>query len=276
MHFSKELIALVAATLFSSSLASPLISRATAVNCSDPKTGVAPKCWNTLKVSDYMTNWKRLNFPTTCKEGEFWSTCFDRLATSNLKQDCTVLNSTNCAPFDPQFHYLSPQWYYGAHNTYTINQYLTTWSAALKHIHSTNPSIITSAAQPIDIDAFRAAHANSNAQGGPGASLVNIDIALANLIHLSGSNPQSDALLALLPIFKSFLTYDANAIEKANPPVADRLQIRLQQLVKHVESDVEGFLIMAGNGSFSVPEVVSSAGIVKGLSPEEGEVGSIE
>ncbi|KAL8711169.1 MAG: hypothetical protein Q9220_004314 [cf. Caloplaca sp. 1 TL-2023] len=272
MFFSSELIALAATTLFTSSIASPLNPRATAVNCNDPKTGVAPNCWNTLKVSDYMTNWQKANFPTHCKEGESWSVCFDRLATSNLKQDCTVLNSSNCASFDPKFQYLAPQWFYGAHNTYTINRYLTSWSAALKHIQATAPSIITSAAQPNDFDAFRAAH-NTNAQG---ANSVNIDIALANLIHLSGSTPQSDALAALLPTFKSFTTYDANNIVKADPPVADLLQIRLQQLLKHVESDVPSFVQMAGKGAFSVPEVISSATLVKALNPKDADVASIE
>ncbi|KAL8636900.1 MAG: hypothetical protein Q9228_005763 [Teloschistes exilis] len=120
MYFSPKLIALVAATLFSSSsLASPLQSRqGPPVKCNDPKTGVDPKCWTALKVGDYMESWKAKNFPKSCKQGEAWSVCFDRLATSNVGQDCTTINSTTCEEFDPKFRYLSPQWYYGAYNTW--------------------------------------------------------------------------------------------------------------------------------------------------------------
>lgn len=117
MYFSPQLIALVAATIFSSSsLASPL--QTPPVNCKDLKTGIDPKCWTMLKVGDYMESWKALNVPKSCKKGEAWSICFDRLATSNLKQDCTTLNSTTCEEFDPKDTYLSPQWYYGAYNTW--------------------------------------------------------------------------------------------------------------------------------------------------------------
>lgn len=121
MRYSSELAAVVAATLLTSSLAAPPppVAVPSPVKCNDPTTGVTELCWDKLKAGDYIQRWANLNFPKTCKAGEAWSVCFDRLATNNLHQDCTAINSTKCAPFnDPIFHYLSPQWFYGAYNTW--------------------------------------------------------------------------------------------------------------------------------------------------------------
>ena len=134
MHFSSKLIALVATALFCSSTASPLqqATSSSTVKCNDAKTGVAASCWTSLKVADYMTSWQQKNFPNACKEGEAWSICFDRLAVSKAGQDCTEINSTKCEKFDPNQHYLSPQWYYGAYNTWC------TFNAVpiITHVHS--------------------------------------------------------------------------------------------------------------------------------------------
>lgn len=120
MYFSSELTALMAAILVSSSIASPLqhATPASTVKCNDPKTGVAPTCWTSLKVADYLTGWEKKNSPGTCKEGESWSTCFNALAASHTGEDCTEISSTKCEKFDPKLHYLSPQWYYGSYNTW--------------------------------------------------------------------------------------------------------------------------------------------------------------
>lgn len=124
MHFSKGLIAFVAATLFTSSVAAPVEPPIKTLNCSDPKTGTGSRCWDELNVANYLMLWKAKNVPNSCKEGEAWSICFDRLATTNHKQDCTQINSTECEPFDSEGHYLSPQWYYVAFNTWCQYKYL--------------------------------------------------------------------------------------------------------------------------------------------------------
>ncbi|KAL9577958.1 MAG: hypothetical protein Q9212_006034, partial [Teloschistes hypoglaucus] len=207
MYLSPQLIALVAATLFSSSsLASPLQSQQTPpVKCNDPKTGVDPKCWTTLKVANYMESWKAKNVPKSCKQGEAWSVCFDRLATSNVKQDCTTINSTTCKEFDPKFRYLSPQWYYGAYNTWSMNHFLTSWSLAIHKLAVGSPSTLATLATPTDIDAFTSAH-------NPGQK-TNIDVALKNLIIQAPKNDQNAALAALLPNHKSTIEYDGQNIE---------------------------------------------------------------
>lgn len=132
MHFSHELIAFVAATLFSSSMASPIEARAP-IKCDDPKTGIAPFCWNSLKVGDYMESWHKANVPKTCKKDEYWSVCFDRMATSNFKQDCTGITSS-CEALDPKLHYLSPQWYYGAFNTWCKFQVDVSKKQSMQHL----------------------------------------------------------------------------------------------------------------------------------------------
>ncbi|KAL8814171.1 MAG: hypothetical protein Q9223_006584, partial [Gallowayella weberi] len=95
MHISPSLIAFAAATLYASSMASPVdpirVGRpavgasSQTLNCKDPKTGIAQQCWNELKVGQYMKNWYKLNFPKTCKKGDDFSTCFGNLAVSGSK-----------------------------------------------------------------------------------------------------------------------------------------------------------------------------------------------
>ena len=119
MYFSKQLIAFVAATLVTSSLTSPVQPLTRPFNCNDPKQGVNKNCWNELKVEDHLTDWVA-HLPARCKKGEAWSVCYDRVATTNLEQDCTQINSTRCQPFDPNFPYIHPQWYYGAYNTWCM------------------------------------------------------------------------------------------------------------------------------------------------------------
>ncbi|KAL9013451.1 MAG: hypothetical protein Q9173_001863 [Seirophora scorigena] len=122
MHFSHELIAFVAATLFSSSMASPIEARAP-IKCDDPKTGIVPFCWNSLKVGDYMERWHKANVPKTCKKDEYWSVCFDRMATSNPKQD-------------------------------SINDFFTTWHEAIDTVSKKNPATLVDAATPSDFNTF--------------------------------------------------------------------------------------------------------------------------
>lgn len=148
-----------------------------------------------------------------------------------------------------------------------INQFFTAWSNAIKYIGKNNPTTINIAAQPQDFDAFRAAHATTQ---------VSIDTALKNLITLAPKNLQNDALYAVLETFKSFTTYDSSKIDTADPPVVDLLQIRLEQVLKHVETDVPTFVAFAAKGAFSTADITTSATLTKALWPENGAVGSIE
>ncbi|KAI4207819.1 MAG: hypothetical protein LQ346_000322 [Caloplaca aetnensis] len=265
------------------------------LNCKDPKTGTGSRCWGELKVDHYLMQWKAKNVPATCKEGEAWSICFDRLATTNLKQDCTQINSTKCEPFDPESHYLSPQWYYGAFNTWckykdiasntfiahlgtqadmnriAINQYFTRWYKAIDTISREHPATIYAAAQPQDIDVFVAANKKQE---------LSIDVALRNLISTARETPQTHALVGAMKAFPSFVTYNSSNVEKNNPPVATFLKTRLEQLLRQVESDLPAFLAMAKNGTFSqkstLPEVAAVEGLVDQLYPEGAAMVSID
>lgn len=148
-----------------------------------------------------------------------------------------------------------------------INQFFTAWSVAIEYIAKGNPSIINTAAQPADFDALTAAH-NKN--------LVSIDIALNNLIIQAPKNPQNAALTAVLKTFKSFTTYDAGRINTADPPIATLLQVRLEQVLKHVETDIPSFLDMAAEGAFSTADITTSADLTKALWPNNGAVASID
>lgn len=69
------------------------------------------KCWNTLDIMPYLTNWKATTPTCTdaensagqtlscCGASEPWSTCFLRLATKQLNAyDCTKLTPTESGP----------------------------------------------------------------------------------------------------------------------------------------------------------------------------------
>ncbi|KAL8836924.1 MAG: hypothetical protein Q9170_002723 [Blastenia crenularia] len=186
---------------------------------------------------------------------------------THLDEDCRAINSTKCAAFDPKGHYLTPQWYYGSYNTWSINQFFTAWSAAIDAIAKGNPSTINSYAQPADFDSFTAANNHNQAS---------IDVALNNMIIQAPKNPQNAALTAVLKTFKSFTTYDTTKIDTADPPISTLLQIRLEQVLKHLETDIESFLNMAAGGAFSTADIASSAELTKALWPESGAVAHIE
>lgn len=269
MHFSHELVALAAITFFSSSIASPVAPApqpSNRVNCDNPKTGVAASCWKSLKVADYLTSWEKKNFGN-CEEGQAWSTCFNIVAATLPGHDCLEINSAKCVEFDPKLHYLSPQWYYGSYNTWSINQFFSAWSNAIKAIGGGDPSIINTAAVPQDIDEFSAAKSGN---------VVSIDVALHNLIIQAPKSVQNDALAAALKTFKTFVTYDTSKVESANPPIATLLDIRLQQLLRHVEKDLPSFLAMASNGTFSTEHIITRQDLLKTLWPGSDVMVSID
>lgn len=79
MHLSTNLIAFVAASLVTSSIAAPVENTILVgqgrpstppapLKCTDPKTGTSPKCWNELKVDEYMEEWHQKIFPAQCKK----------------------------------------------------------------------------------------------------------------------------------------------------------------------------------------------------------------
>lgn len=83
---------------------SRLLSRDTVTlkpsNCSDPGEPVTPSCWTSLKVADYLNNWKKTtrvcgesdtNGVGCCVKEEPWSTCFIRLSTGFAGDSCTGL-----------------------------------------------------------------------------------------------------------------------------------------------------------------------------------------
>ncbi|KAL9023436.1 MAG: hypothetical protein Q9180_008236 [Flavoplaca navasiana] len=262
MYFFQQLIALVVAALFTSSLASPVQPLTRPFNCNDPKQGVNKNCWNELKVEEHLTDWVA-HLPPRCKKDEAWSVCYDRVATTNLEQDCTQINSTKCQPFDPNFSYIHPQWYYGAYNTWSINNFFTSWYKAIDIIAKEYPAVIVNAAKPEDIDTFLAFKNNGQ---------TSIDAALRGLIIKTDSEPQRDALMAAISEYPSTVKYDSNNIETADPPVATLLKTRLAQLLKYVESDLPAFLAMAAEGAFSQPKRLSEGAIIVKVSGMGGSL----
>ncbi|KAI4119194.1 MAG: hypothetical protein LQ345_000845 [Seirophora villosa] len=239
-------------------MASPIEARAP-IKCDDPKTGIAPFCWNSLKVGDYMEGWHKANVPKTCKKDEYWSVCFDRMATSNFKQDCTGITSS-CEELDPKIHYLSPQWYYGAFNTWSINDFFKTWHKAIDTVSKKNPATLVDAATPNDFDTFLGAQNNGK---------ISVDVPLNALVRKAGKNAKTDALAALIKAYPAKAKYDSAKIEKADPPIATHLKMRLEELLKIAETNLDAFVDFASNGTFSLkPRDFAAESLVDLLYPE--------
>ncbi|KAI4253883.1 MAG: hypothetical protein L6R42_007409 [Xanthoria sp. 1 TBL-2021] len=206
MHFSTNLIAFVAASLVTSSIAAP-VENTTLVDqgrpstppaplkCTDPKTGTSAKCWTEVKVDEYMEEWHRKNFPAQCKSSD-WSTCFNVFAKpGNGLQNCTAIDSEQCQQLNPRQHFLSPQWYYGSYNSWwltkfqqhpAINKFFSGWSNAIKQVDAINPYVIHNASKPQGVDEFLAAKTTDKT--------ISIDLVLNNLITRAPSDPQNDAV----------------------------------------------------------------------------------
>ncbi|KAI4248802.1 MAG: hypothetical protein L6R40_000813 [Gallowayella cf. fulva] len=282
-------------------MASPVVqtSHPRPLDCKVPKTGIASKCWGELKADQYMQRWAKLNYPKTCKKGDDFSTCFNRLAApGNGPQNCTSLASKHCNKLNPSQHFLSPQWFYGSYNSWAVPRYrernahflyipfddqsltkprsktnapqnqtaihafLSNFANATRYLAAENPSSIAEVIAPVDIDSFTAA---SN------VGLVNIDVALNGLLRSAPDSPQHTALQLLViaeTTPKSTLQYNSNDVANAKPSVAEIVVRRLEELLRYVETDLEAFLAMAKEGAFSVPEVVSEAALVKSWWPK--------
>ncbi|KAI4237908.1 MAG: hypothetical protein LQ349_001491, partial [Xanthoria aureola] len=127
-----------------------------------------------------------------------------------------------------------------------INVFFTRWYNTIHILSKEHPQVIHDVAKPQDIDTFVAAKNNGQ---------VLIDVALRGLIFRSTQSPQTNALVAAMNAFPSTVKYDSSNIETANPPVATALKTRLEQLLRHVESDLPAFLAMAAEGAFSPPNL---------------------
>ena len=81
--------------------------------------------------------------------------------------------------------------------------------------------------------------------------------------------------MAAMNAFPSTVKYDSSNIETANPPVATALKTRLEQLLRHVESDLPAFLAMAAEGAFSPPNLrMGEDTYVVEIIPKSSEGGS--
>lgn len=69
-----------------------ITSEKSAVNCSDPSTGMANRCWEELKLDDYISNFSKNH---TCLRGEDFAACFLRNE-GFPGMDCSVISRSGC------------------------------------------------------------------------------------------------------------------------------------------------------------------------------------
>ncbi|KAF6224709.1 hypothetical protein HO173_012866 [Letharia columbiana] len=117
------------------------------VVCTNLTTGRANKCWNELKLTQWVINWANDN---KCYESEGFSTCFLRL-NGLWGIDCSQIAPNACVP--PQNPNLAtqPEVFYVAYNIYAINQFFYSWWTAVGNSGGIAADNIGTIAQIIDI-----------------------------------------------------------------------------------------------------------------------------
>lgn len=105
-----------------------------------------PSCWDTLDMTDWMTNWNNSTTictatqsvltPCQCRISEPWATCFMRLTyerTRTANYICTNLTKPeDCTEPVPAIVVPGPpQIFYGAYSIWSLFSYLTTWQTSL-------------------------------------------------------------------------------------------------------------------------------------------------
>ncbi|KAL8755580.1 MAG: hypothetical protein Q9199_003546 [Rusavskia elegans] len=115
-----------------------------------------------------------------------------------------------------------------------INKIFSGWSNAIKQVDAINPYVIHNASKPQGVD-------------------ESIDLVLNNLITRAPSDPQNDALRAVLKIFRpnSYTLGDKTNSGKPDMLLPVLLQMRLADTLRHVETNLTSFLTMAANGTFT-------------------------
>ncbi|KAL8884248.1 MAG: hypothetical protein Q9192_006892, partial [Flavoplaca navasiana] len=134
-----------------------------------------------------------------------------------------------------------------------INQFFTIWSQAIDCITQHNQTIIYDAAKP------------TGTNFSPNV-VVNIDTIFQTLIDLSfpypllQPYPQNTALSQMLELYQPnehylYLNHGEHGelVGLLNPEIPLLMQKRLTDILKHVQSDLEFFTIMAGHGAFTMP-----------------------
>ncbi|KAL8803031.1 MAG: hypothetical protein Q9223_006395 [Gallowayella weberi] len=155
-----------------------------------------------------------------------------------------------------------------------MHEFFLNWANATLKATAQNATVITTAATPQDFDSFSAANAGGRS---------NIDVALNGLLTASAINsPQELRLRHILNDVapKSKLTYKSSTeeeIQKATKPtVAEMVVQRLEEVLRFVETDLDGFLAMADNGIFSTSKIVSEVSLVSSLVPGSGEIARLD
>ncbi|KAL9581255.1 MAG: hypothetical protein Q9203_005971 [Teloschistes exilis] len=268
---------------------SRLLSRDTVTlkpnNCSDPDVPVTPSCWTSLKVADYLNNWKKTT--RVCSEGdpngigccvpeEPWTTCFIRLSTGYAGDSCTDLWGNYCKnvprQLDPD---LAPAAQaparYVLNAMYAIHSLFTSYDDALTAI---GDSIIKDI-EDVFSKTSSASHVISLRYELPIALTLGLTLASQtttnnNTITRDISTLWNSALSAAPSVSRAIWRNDTDnsqIIEINDITVSDNNQaVFLQTGLSLLMNDIPAFLAFTRNGSFAnstlnnmIPRLVSRA-----------------
>ena len=86
------------------------------VDCRNLATGRDNKCWNELKLTDWVNNWVANN-SRNCTQGEAFASCFLRL-NEFYAMDCTGIKQDTCVPPVSPYFKGNPELFYVTYNIY--------------------------------------------------------------------------------------------------------------------------------------------------------------
>ena len=84
------------------------------VDCRNLATGHDNKCWNELRLTDWVNSWVASN-SMNCTQGEAFASCFLRLNEFYM-MDCTGIKLDSCGPPFSQYFKDNPELFYVTYN----------------------------------------------------------------------------------------------------------------------------------------------------------------
>ncbi|KAL8931764.1 MAG: hypothetical protein Q9216_007082, partial [Gyalolechia sp. 2 TL-2023] len=228
-------------------------SRATSLEqCQQEQRATDPSCWNTLKIAEHLTNWRRTmpicrpngNGVDCCISTEPFSTCYIRHALNAAGYACDTLNGNFCSASvlrdsGEQNLLLRARQRYVITAVYEIRSFLQSYSKAFKVQDSPSPAALSS--------------------GLPVPLLLGLSVAKTTARNTTDLHPLANrwsVAIQAAPAVREIL-FPANATSNAQPldlstvNGTDAVSSYLEAALKLIVSDVDVFLRFADQGRFA-------------------------
>ncbi|KAI4226793.1 MAG: hypothetical protein L6R40_008243 [Gallowayella cf. fulva] len=134
-----------------------MIVRCSRILVAYPSANLAPECWNSLNVSDFLHAWLPSDPP--CQPGEWWATCFIRIGSTKDAVGCTNVESKDpCGPgldavksdIDPS---IQPQVRYILAAIQQIRSLFSALANVTRQVDASDPVLVKLRSNPLNLTA---------------------------------------------------------------------------------------------------------------------------